>query len=281
MPVARGRRPLIAVIGAGGQLGRAVVAECAASYDVVPLLRSGLDVADAEAVNRMIAGLKPIAIVNCAALTDTALCEREPELAEALNARAPSHLGRTCARAGAYLVHVSTNEVFDGTSQRPYAEDARTNPLNAYGRSKLNGERAVLKACPAALVVRAAWLYGEGTRNFVHRVRTWAAANPVLRIVTDEVATPTSCASLARVIYAALERRPHGVLHATNAGSASRYDWAREIMRLSGDDPDRVQPALLSDFPECPSRGTLCWLRRGWRSWESFCPTGGKSWRLA
>ncbi len=237
------------ITGAAGQLGRAVAEACAGAWNVVALDRTRLDLARPDAFLPLLRELMPAVVVNCAALTDTARCEREPDTADLINARAPAALAAACAHTNCYLIHVSTNEVFAGTARSPYTEDAPTGPLSAYARSKRAGELAVLAAAPQALVLRTAWLYGEGKQNFVQRVLDWATARPTIAVVTDEVATPTACASLATAIRLFAHERPHGVLHVTDADEASRFQWAREILRLSGGDPERVRPAVLADFP--------------------------------
>jgi len=247
--VAEREKPALLLTGAGGQLGRAVAAACAPAWRVIGPGRDVLDLARPETFLPLLREQRPAAVVNCAALTDTARCEREPALADAINARAPAALAEACQAVGCYLVQISSNEVFDGAASQPYAEDAPTRPLSAYARSKRAGEEFVLSAAPRSLVVRTAWLYGEGTQNFIARVLGWAARQPELSVVTDEVATPTACTSLAAALALCLRERPSGILHVTNAGAASRFEWARAILRLSGEDPERVRPARLADFP--------------------------------
>lgn len=240
----------VVVTGAAGQLGRALTRECRGRWSTVALDRSGLDLARPTAFLPALRALRATVVINCAALTDTARCEREPALAEALNAEAPALLAQACRATGAYFIQISTNEVFDGRSHQPYGEDAATGPLNAYARSKRRAEELVLEAAPDALVLRTAWLYGEGSQNFVQRVLGWAARQTEIAVVEDEVGTPTACATVAVATQVLLSVRPSGILHLTDAGSASRFEWAREILRLAGDDPLRVRPARLADFPD-------------------------------
>ncbi len=243
-------RGTLLVTGAAGQLGRAVATACAPDWQVIGLGRAQFDLGQPEALLPLMRELQPSVVVNCAALTDTGRCEREPAQADLLNSRAPAALAAACRATGSYLVQISTNEVFDGEADSPYHEDAPTRPLSAYARSKRAGEELVLAAAPDALVLRTAWLYGAGAQNFVQRVLGWAARQPTLSVVTDEVATPTACTSVAAAICELVRQRPRGLLHVTDGGSASRFAWAREILRLSGADPDRVRPALLADFPD-------------------------------
>lgn len=227
-------RMRILITGAGGQLGRSLL-RAFDGDDVTALSRAELDVSDAAAVAHALESARPDAVVHAAALTDTALCEREPELALAVNATGSEHVARACDRAGARLVAVSTNEVFEGRKREPYREDDEPAPLNVYGRSKLAGEERARAACPQTLVVRTAWLYGEGGNNFVEKVRAAASAGKQLRFVDDEIATPTSTDDLADAIRRLLEAdAAPGIYHLANAGEASRYDWARAILDECG-----------------------------------------------
>jgi dTDP-4-dehydrorhamnose reductase len=237
------------ITGGSGQLARALLATSDDAWQARALDAATLDITRTDAVRDLLAALRPTVLINCAALTDTARCEREPTLAAEVNAAAPGRLAALCRDAGVYFIHISTNEVFDGQARTPYVEDAPAVPLNAYGASKRDGEKRVLAENPAALVVRTTWLYGHGQRNFVAKVLRWASEQQTLRLVSDEVATPTACTSLAAVLWRLLALRPAGVLHATDAGQASRLSWGREILRLAGLDPERAQPALLADFP--------------------------------
>ncbi len=221
-----------------------------AGHDVAALSHGDLDVADAASVASAFERVRPEAVVHCAALTDTVRCEAEPDVARAVNATGSENVARACAAAGAQLVAVSTNEVFDGERTSPYAETDATGPLNAYARSKLEGEQLAIAAHPAALIARTSWLYGHGGNNFVEKVLAAARAGRQLSFVTDEIATPTSTEDLAEAIRALIEKdAPPGVYHLANEGAASRYDWAREILRLSGIDApvDAVTTAELRE----------------------------------
>ena len=226
----------ILITGGEGQLAQALMAAGRARSrvgDDVSLGRRDLDVTDAARVLRAIVDAAPAVVVHCAALTDTTRCEREPDAADAVNARGTENVARACAAVGARLVAISTDEVFDGDKGAPYAEDDEPAAINAYGRSKLQGERLALAAHADTLVVRTSWVYGGGAANFVAKVLAAAHAGRPLRFVTDEVASPTSAADLAVAVRALIEREaPPGVYHLTNEGEASRYAWACEILRL-------------------------------------------------
>lgn len=226
----------ILITGGHGQLGRDL--QCAlAAHEVVALSHDEMDVSNGAAVDAAFEHHRPEAVVHGAALTDTARCEREPQAAEAVNAAGTEHVARAAAQDGAMLFAISTNEVFDGAKAAPYLETDETRAVNAYGASKLEGERRALRANPSVRIVRTSWLYGDGGNNFVEKVLAAARAGRALSFVSDEVATPTSTRDLAGALRAMIERNaPPGVYHLTNEGEASRYDWAREILRLAGMD---------------------------------------------
>jgi dTDP-4-dehydrorhamnose reductase len=240
----------ILITGGKGQLGRELQRALAA-HDVSAPGRDELDVSDETAVARMFADLRPEAVVHCAALTDTTRCEREPDAAHAVNALGTRNIAAACARARRRLVAVSTNEVFDGRRREPYVEDDQTAALNAYGRSKLDGERLALEAHPETLVVRTSWVYGLGGANYVEKVLTAARSGSPLSFVTDEYATPTSSADLADAIAQLLATEaPGGIYHLPNAGEASRYDWARAILDAAGLPDTPVEPVTMAQLRE-------------------------------
>jgi dTDP-4-dehydrorhamnose reductase len=192
--------------------------------------------------------LKPAVVINCAGYTAVDKAESEPELAMAVNAEGAAVLARACREAGAGLVHVSTDYVFDGKAQRPYREDDPAQPVNAYGRSKLEGERLVMKAHPMACVVRSAWLFGPGRPSFVDKLLALARKGGPLKVVTDQVGSPTYTRDLAPVLVELGRRAVRGIIHAVNLGQASRYELARQALSLAGLDLEQVQPALSRDF---------------------------------
>ena len=226
------------VVGSTGQLGSDLV-EAFAEGDmpVHGLAHEDMDIADDEAVGRVLGALRPDVVVNTAAFHNVPRCETEPDRAYVLNAVAPRRLARVCAGLGARLVHVSTDYVFDGAKLAPYVETDRPVPLNVYGVSKLAGEYGVLGADGRHQVVRSSGLYGirpcrAKGGNFIDTMYRVAAQQPEVRVVDDEVLTPTFTADLAAQIRVlALEGGP-GLYHATNQGSCSWYEFARAIFDL-------------------------------------------------
>ncbi len=221
----------VLITGGGGQLGRDLQAALS-GHLVRALAHSELDVTDAAAA-RAIESFAPAVVVHAAALTDTTRCEREPDAAHAVNALGARNVAAACARVAAAIVYISTNEVFDGAKSEPYLEADEPRPVNGYGRSKLAGEREVQAALPAHYIVRTAWLYGHGGNHFVSKILR-AAEGSELTGVVDEIATPTWTRDLARAVARLIETEKYGLYHLTNAGQASRYEWAAEILRLAG-----------------------------------------------
>jgi dTDP-4-dehydrorhamnose reductase len=224
----------VLITGGNGQLGRSLV-QALSGDEPIPLSHAELDITDRDHCLATIERERPTAVVHCAALTDTALCERDPGLARRVNGIGSENVAVACRSAGARLVAISSNEVFDGGQSTPYVEDARPHPLNAYAVSKLDGETLAISAHPDTLIVRASWLYGDGYVNFNEKVLNAAREGRALSFVTDEVATPTSTDELARAIGALLDQQaPAGIYHLSNEGEASRFDWANEILKLAG-----------------------------------------------
>ena len=234
------------ITGAGGQLGRALQ-EALDDDWVRALSHSELDISDPDAVIESIETLEPEVVIHAAALTDTARCEREPDAASTINALGARNVAVACGRLGVAMAYVSTNEVFDGAQSTPYTEFDEPRPINAYGRSKLAGERLVQELLPEHYIVRTAWLYGHGGNHFVAKMLR-AAEGSELTGVVDEVATPTWTRDLAHALAQLIETGLYGVYHFTNSGQASRYQWTQEVLRLAGKPEVRLRPATTNEF---------------------------------
>lgn len=244
----------VIVTGAGGQLGRALVAGAPADAAVVALDRAALDIGDAAAVQARIKAERPDIIINAAAYTAVDKAESEPDLACRINADGPRHLAAAALDAGARLAHISTDFVFDGAKSAPYHPDDPVNPLGVYGASKRAGEEAVLGLMPDALIVRTAWVYGAGGGNFVKTMLRLMRERGRVSVVADQFGTPTHAASLARAIWALAGAGAAGIHHFTDAGSASWYDFAVAIaeeaqaLGLIAAAAD-VSPIATTDYP--------------------------------
>jgi dTDP-4-dehydrorhamnose reductase len=224
------------VTGAAGMLGHDVIAAAErAGHDVIPLSRAQLDVRDRAAVRAAVASARPDVVVNCAAWTDVDGAEAEEEAATAINGAGAGNVGAAAADAGAFLVHVSTDYVFDGTSGAPYVESSPTCPLNAYGRSKLAGEAAVAAAAAGRhAIVRTSWLFGRAGRNFVATMLGLARERDALTVVDDQVGCPTFTGHLAAALVDIAERRLDGVRHVAGGGACSWHDLAAAAFAATG-----------------------------------------------
>lgn len=189
---------------------------------------------DAVAVTRLVAQAAPDVVIHTAAMTDVDGCERDPRRAWQVNALGTQHVAATASEAGARLVYISTNYVFDGESEEPYHEFARPNPISVYGETKLAGEEITRALCPRHYIVRTAMLYDETGRNFVNTMLRLACERPVLRVVADQFGNPTYAADLAEAIWRLVGHTAYGTYHLVNDGKASWFDWACETLRLAG-----------------------------------------------
>ena len=236
----------ILITGGAGQLGRDLAASLV-DHEVRACSHSELDITDAAAVTSLIEVFRPMIVLHAAALTDTAHCEREPAAAHTTNALGAHNVAVACADVGAAMAYVSTNEVFDGEKTEPYLESEEPNPISAYGRSKLEGERLVQEALPQHYIVRTAWLYGQHGNTFVAKILRAAEAGK-LTGVTDELATPTWTQDLAHALTHLVETDVYGVYHLTNTGQASRYEWVEEILRLAGTSDVELRAVTTAEY---------------------------------
>lgn len=260
--------------GASGQLGRELAEILPArGHEVVAFSRVDLDVSDPAAVEGSVGEHGPDLVINAAAYTDVDGCETELETAYAVNALGPRNLAQSCERAGCELLHVSTNYVFDGMSDRPYDAFDPPRAISAYGRSKAAGEEYVKHLASRWYVVRTAGVYGEG-RNFVRTMLRVGRERDSLKVKDDEYVSPTYARDLALAIVEIAEGGLYGVYHVTNAGSCSWYEFAREIFEVAGVEVE-VAPVPSSAYPlpaARPANGLLSDLgnpaggvRRHWR----------------
>jgi len=235
------------ITGGHGQLGRALQAALNAD-EVTALGHSHLDIADPQQVSYAFSRHDPEVVIHAAAWTDTAGCERDPERALQVNGEGAGIVAEACHASGATMLYVSSNEVFDGEKSEPYAEDDAPNPINVYGRSKREGEQRVQTALDRPCIVRTSWLYGPGRDSFPEKILAAARQKNALRLVTDEVASPTWTVDLAQAIAVLAHEGATGIYHLTNAGACSRKEWAEEIVRLAGPDDVSIEATTQSNF---------------------------------
>jgi dTDP-4-dehydrorhamnose reductase len=239
----------VLVTGAGGQLGRDVVAACEqAGDDVVAAERTRLDVTDRDAVLGSVLSVRPDVVVHTAAWTAVDACESDPARAYRDNALAVRWVAEACARGDAHLVHLSTDYVFDGEQTEPYVEWDQPAPRSVYGRSKCAGEREAAGLLPGATIVRTSWVCGAQGANMVKTILRLAAQQDRLTFVDDQRGHPTFTADLAPMIRRlAVDRRP-GVHHVTNQGAVSWFEFAQAVLTAAGLDPGRVSPIATRDL---------------------------------
>lgn len=239
-PAESASRPIL-IFGGSGQVGRALLGTLGRTSPVLAPPRSEADLSDPDAVRRAIRRVNPSAIVNAAALTNVDLAEREPELARILNEQAPGVMAEEAARSGTLLVHYSTDYVFDGATTAPYSETDSPNPINAYGASKLAGERAVADAHSPHLIIRTSWVYSPTGAGFVPTFLRDLRECASVRVVVDQVGSPTWSRSLAEATAAILDALraedgfhlppgDAGVYHLGGSGAATRVEIAHHIL---------------------------------------------------
>ena len=231
----------IALIGSSGMLAKMVRERAPQNYHLHLYDLPEFDVTDRDQVLREMRRVQPDVVINCAAFTDVDGCETEVELANRVNGTAVGYLAEAAKKVDATLVHISTDYLFDGRQEEPYSEEDRVNPQSAYGRSKLLGEQAILDSgLKKYFIVRTSWLYGPGGKNFVETILRLAAEREELRIVADQVGSPTYTADLADAIFhllALTDHRspvtghdPYGTYHFSNEGQCSWYEFACAIV---------------------------------------------------
>lgn len=232
-------RPRLLVLGAGGQVGSELSRRAwLPALKVTSLSRAELDICDPAAVAAAFRQLRPSIVVNCAAYTAVDRAESEPQRAMAANATAPGHLAQACTEAGAALIHLSTDYVFDGRSARPYVESDAVNPINVYGRTKEAGERCVRERLERHVILRTSWVYGAHGRNFVRTMLRLGAERKTLRIVADQHGCPTAAHDIADAIDHVARMildgsAPWGTYHFCGAGATTWHDFAVEIFAQS------------------------------------------------
>jgi dTDP-4-dehydrorhamnose reductase len=243
----------ILITGANGRLGTALCGRLGDHHRVVPLVGETAPGVHVELtrwseVHSAVEHFAPDFIIHTAAWTDVDGCARDPERALRVNGLGTQYLAAASGARGIPMLYISSNEVFDGTAARPYNEYDPTHPINPYGYSKWVGEQAVIRHNPQHMIVRTAWLFAHGGRNFVQSILSAARAGKPLRVVRDEVGSPTYTDDLADAVAALIGTRCWGTYHLTNSGTASRCAFAQAVLQTAGIDAT-IEPITLKEWP--------------------------------
>ncbi|MFI5253195.1 MAG: dTDP-4-dehydrorhamnose reductase [Bacteroidota bacterium] len=242
----------VAVIGGNGQLGVDILAAFK-DVETLSLTHEDIEISDVDHVVSVLGGIKPSLVINTAAYHKVDDCEKNPDRSYEINSRGALNLAKTSESIGFELVHISTDYVFDGLKRKPYLESDRPNPLNVYAVTKLAGEYFVSSYATKHYIVRSSGLYGHNKcrakgRNFIDTMMTAAKERPEVRVVQDEVLTPTYTYHLALQIRELVKTGAYGLYHATNNGECSWYEFAKAIFEFAGLSPN-LKPTTVKDFP--------------------------------
>lgn len=255
----------ILITGANGQLGTELHEILEREFPGQALYTDvqELDLTNAKAVDSYVANNEITHIVNCAAYTAVDRAEEEKMLCAAVNTDAVKNLAMAADANGAKIIHISTDYVFDGTNHRPYRESDKVNPISQYGTTKRKGETLLLALAPQAIIIRTAWLYSAHGNNFVKTMLRLADSQPEIKVVCDQIGTPTFARDLARAVVKVLQSHQWvpGIYHFTDEGAASWYDFAKAIFRIAGKDV-KVTPIPTEDYPTPASRPSYSILDR-------------------
>ncbi len=266
----------VLITGAGGMLGQALV-QALHNQELIPLSHQVLDVTDGSAVRTAIQKAAPDVVVHAAAWTSVDGCEGDADRAFSINAVGTRNVALACQPRGTPCCYVSTDYVFDGTKANPYLEWDRPNPLSVYGASKLAGEQEIRSHLDRFWIVRTSWLYGPGGRHFVGAILDKAKAGDPLRVVDDQIGSPTLTSDLARALARLIRTQAYGTYHLTNAGACSWYDLALKILQIAGLGTIPVKAISSEDLarpakrPQNSRLRNFCWEALGYpplRSWE-------------
>lgn len=220
------------ITGSSGQLAKEFIAHFEkAGIDYIAPSENELDITDADIVEQVVADYFPDVILNCAAYNNVDAAEEDSSIAFKVNADAVGILASAALKHGAVIVHYGSDYVFDGKTDQPNAEEDPTNPLNAYGASKLVGEKALIDSNADYLLMRLSWVYGNGSQNFFHKLMQWSENNDVLKVVWDQLSVPTNTEDIVKYTLEALDCKLRGIYHLTNSGYASRYETARYFFK--------------------------------------------------
>jgi dTDP-4-dehydrorhamnose reductase len=241
----------ILITGADGQLGKELTRQISQSHSVISLGKKDLNITDKEKVNKIISQLKPELIIHAAAFTAVDNCEIERKKAFEVNGLGAGYVAIAANKVGARMFYISSDYVFDGIKQSPYTEEDEPNPLSVYGMSKWLGEKLVLNF--HGTVIRTSWLYGHDGKNFVKTMLALAQKNKEIKVVNDQIGSPTYVNDLTETIIRLFDKRI-GIYHVSNSGSCSWYEFAKAIFKEAGFDSNLVLPISTEDYGALAAR---------------------------
>lgn len=259
----------VLITGAGGQVASALINEVPHGYSVRAVTHRELDITDVAVVAQQLDSFVPSVIVNCAAYTAVDRAEHESGVAETVNVNGAAVLANAASNLGSRLIHLSTDYVFDGNASRPYLPEAMTHPLSVYGRTKRDGELAALQGCADTVVLRTSWVYSRTGSNFLTRMIELMNSRPEIRVVADQIGSPTWAGSVARAIWACIEHpKLRGIMHFADCGVATWYDFAVAIaeeaqVRGLVQKPSRIVPIYTHEYPTAARRPAYSVLDSG------------------
>jgi dTDP-4-dehydrorhamnose reductase len=223
------------ITGAGGQLARAFISSLEAQgLEYLAPRKDQLDITDAGQVMAVVGRYRPDVLINCAAYNQVDIAQEHPGAAFSVNSDAVGNLAAACKHLNIFLVHFSSDYIFDGEKGELYTEEDAPNPLSVYGKSKLKGEEAVREGLNDFLIFRLSWVFGEGQNNFLYKLTQWARDKKSIQVVDDEISVPTFTEDVVKVVLLALERGLKGTYHLTNSGQCSRHEWAKYYFEKKG-----------------------------------------------
>ena len=272
------------ITGSRGQVGHQLELTKPAGATILALTRAECDITDREAILAAAQRFAPDVIINAAAYTNVDGAESDKESASRINEKGAAHVADAAVQTGARLIHISTNYVFDGSKSKPYTVTDRPSPLGIYGASKLAGEKAVLASHASAAIVRTGWVYAETGTGFVHKILDRLRAGSALRVVSDQVGTPTSAQDFAQFLWACAERPPQvKLMHWTNSGVTSWYDFAVAIHELASERgivsrDAEIQPVSSDDYNP-PAKRPWYGVLDCYETWKTYGPA--PHWRTA
>ena len=242
------------IFGANGQLGKQFAKELTSrNKPVIAPDEKDCDITSVDTLSRFIDSVKPTVIINCAAYNAVDMAEQQSETAYLINSTAVKNIATLCSEKNIFLVHYSSDYIFDGVKGNLYTENDMPNPLNIYGKSKRLGEEAVLSSNGKFILFRTSWVFGNGAQNFIHKMLQWSQKNPVLKLTADEVSVPTSTIDLVDITLKSIDKGLRGLYHLTNSDYASRYEWGRYIAKKLSLQ-STIIPVPMSVFPSPAQR---------------------------